>query len=498
MAAEVVVAQKQVSGGTPATQDSKPKKRAVVLIHGMGNQSPMTTLRGFVEAVWTTHDELGGEDRGQTWAVPDEALDSHELKRITTRGDADGVRTDFFEFYWAHLMRETQLSSVLWWLQHLLFRRLRNVPIGVRFRWLLAWAATIVLGVFLVWMAWSALAFVVPDFRVAPLWIHLASVVGLGLVLWFLRHRILIEVVGDAARYLTASPENIGARAAIRDAGVALLRSLHEAEGYDRIIVVGHSLGSVIGYDVVSAYWTEIRKTLSHGTRELDVLSDIEQAAAQLRAGDVALTSYRDRQRCYGRELAKITDGKWLVSDFVTLGSPLAHAHFLLVDDFSKPLVSEIDQASDGWLGKRFGLDKDNRDKAAFERVATLFGVRAVQREFPVAPPQTEEGDRFSYRPKPREPRRLLHHAAPFAPVRWTNIFAEFHAVILGDPVAGSIAPLFGPGAKDVPLKGGAASAPFAHGVYWKLPKRRNNSVPPHIDELRKALNLADKKEAES
>ena len=498
MAAEVVVAQNQQAGGASAKQDSEPKKRAVVLIHGMGNQSPMTTLRGFVEAVWTTHGDLGGKDRTQTWAVPDESLDSHELKRITTRADGKGIRTDFFEFYWAHLMRGTQLSSVLWWLQHLLFRRLRNVPKDVRIRWWLAWAAAILLTAVLLWMAWSALALVVPDFRVVPLWLHLASVVGLGLVLWYLRHRILIEVVGDAARYLTASPENIGARGAIRGAGVALLRSLHKSGDYDRIIVAGHSLGSVIGYDVISAYWTEIRKTLSHGSGELEALAEIEAKAAKLRAGYVPLAIYRDKQRCYGRELAKITDGEWLVSDFVTLGSPLAHAHFLLVDDFAKPLASEVKQAKEGWLAERYGLDKEkDSEKTAFERVATLFGVRAVQREFPVVPPQTEEGDKFSYQPKPKEQRRLLHHAAPFAPVRWTNIYAVFHGGFRGDPVAGPVAPLFGPGAKDVSLKGGAASGLFSHGVYWQQDDD-SSAAPPHIVALREALNLADETESDS
>ncbi len=157
----------------------RANKRAVVLIHGMGNQSPMATLRGFVEAVWTTDDSLGGQHRRETWAVPDTALGSHELKRIATRADGTGIRTDFFEFYWAHLIHSTRLSSVLWWVKHLLFRRLRRVPSEVRSRWFLAWAAAILLALAVAWMAWSALALVGPFAIIRP-WLHLASAVVLG------------------------------------------------------------------------------------------------------------------------------------------------------------------------------------------------------------------------------------------------------------------------------------------------------------------------------
>jgi hypothetical protein len=469
-------------------------KRAVVLIHGMGNQSPMATLRGFVEAVWTTDDSLGGEDRGETWAVPDTALGSHELKRITTRADRDGIRTDFFEFYWAHLMQSTRLSSVLWWLKHLLLRRPRRVPSEVRSRWLLGWAAMILLAAAIVWMAWSALALVNPWFAVLPVWAHLASAVVLAGVLWYLRHRVLVEVVGDAARYLTASPENIAARAAIRDAGVRLLRELHKG-AYGRIIIAGHSLGSVIGYDIIGIYWTEIRNSLAHDSQaERAALSAIEEAAAKRRGSPpMPLTAYRNAQRAYGRKLDEISGGLWRISDFVTLGSPLTHAHFLMVDDSERPLPSEVAQA-EGWLGDRFGLQKPDSAKTAFERVATLFGVRASQREFPVSPPQTEIGDEFSYKPDAKKARRLLHHAAPFAPVRWTNIFAAFRQGLRGDPIGGPVAPLFGPGVRDVPLEGGAASGFFAHGVYWQMPEE-GGGAPPHIKALRDALSLADKDE---
>src|SRR5690606_29229619 len=62
-----------------------------------------------------------------------------------------------------------------------------------------------------------------------------------------------------AERYLTPDPGNIAARTAIRTEGLTLLRRLHEVGIYDRVAVVGHSLGSVIGYDVLRLFWDQAR-----------------------------------------------------------------------------------------------------------------------------------------------------------------------------------------------------------------------------------------------
>ncbi len=56
---------------------------------------------------------------------------------------------------------------------------------------------------------------------------------------------LLTGYVGDAARYTSASPENISERQKIRKEGITLLKTLHEAgefKKYEKIIIVGHSL----------------------------------------------------------------------------------------------------------------------------------------------------------------------------------------------------------------------------------------------------------------
>ena len=112
-------------------------KQAVLLIHGVGFQRPMRTLRGFVEAVWTTDSSLRRPHvPAQVWSKPDTIADSFELRRLTTAQNTHGVRTDFFEFYWAHLLEGTTLQQVFLWLRSLLWRNPLRIPRPLLFAWL--------------------------------------------------------------------------------------------------------------------------------------------------------------------------------------------------------------------------------------------------------------------------------------------------------------------------------------------------------------------------
>ena len=73
-------------------------------------------------------------------------------------------------------------------------------------------------------------------------------------VLGYFAHTRVVASFGRVVRYTRALPDNIASRKAIRERGLKLLDDLHRAE-YDRIIVVGHSLGALLAYDLVSYYW---------------------------------------------------------------------------------------------------------------------------------------------------------------------------------------------------------------------------------------------------
>src|SRR5688572_30105812 len=106
-------------------QPSKPGPRqAIVLIHGIGEQRPMDTLRSFVGAFL---------DPSGYHSKPDTLSDSYELRRIKLRrasrceGSTEDINlewpeTDFYEYYWAHQMYGTTWSHVASWS----FRTLRR------------------------------------------------------------------------------------------------------------------------------------------------------------------------------------------------------------------------------------------------------------------------------------------------------------------------------------------------------------------------------------
>ena len=64
-----------------------PGKQAVLLIHGIGEQRPMSTLRGFVDAVWTRNESIHHPHINaaeELWSKPDSISGNFELRRLTT------------------------------------------------------------------------------------------------------------------------------------------------------------------------------------------------------------------------------------------------------------------------------------------------------------------------------------------------------------------------------------------------------------------------------
>ena len=85
--------------------------------------------------------------------------------------------------------------------------------------------------------------------------------------------------LGDAARYFRNSPANVAARRAIRKNAVDTLDQLHRSRDYDRIVVVAHSLGTAVAYDMLRAYYSRICDQMKAD----DALKDRIQAARRRR-----------------------------------------------------------------------------------------------------------------------------------------------------------------------------------------------------------------------
>jgi hypothetical protein len=413
-------------------------RQAVVVIHGIGEQLPMETLRGFVEAV-TPDARRGGGLSAKALSKPDYISPTLELRRMAVPGDdrewtpGSFVSTDFYELYWAHLMAGTAWHHVLAWVAQLLLRRPTAVPRRLRLAWGVSWIAVL--------LALAAI-FGPTGPRSAGQWSLLGALAGLALLLCRSTGTYFgLQYAGDAARYLSPRPENVGVRLAIRSEAIRLLEGLHDDptwRRYHRIVVVGHSLGSVIAYDALTHLWQRRHhpseaSPLSPGPAAVEAHEP--PAGSEARAIDQA----RREQSAAWREQREI-GVQWKITDFVTLGSPLAHAPFLMASD-----------------------ERDLEE-------------RVKQREYPTCPPQPNDPrDRQYGRDLLASPTgsRMLHHAAPFACTRWTNLYFD------RDIIGGKIEHL----GEWIDNRGLEPRGFFPHTSYWK-------SGADH-GELLRALDLS-------
>jgi hypothetical protein len=410
---------------------TKPRQ-AVVIIHGIGEQRPMETLRSFVLGVLGSAKRADGSRK--FYSKPDPNADTFELRRY--RAFAGRTDSDFVEFYWQHQMPIAAWRFLLMWLWSLMTRPVKAMPPRFVILWLVAWAAFALLAAALALPLLARLGIPVPAVELPSKLTGGAAIVA-GAVGFVVR-----AFVGDAAIYLNPHPRTVEARNAIRSSGVALLERLHKDGRYDRIIVVGHSLGSVIGYDILSFAWHRASEEFRRKVEAGEVPNDPQAAFASAEALAASTNQpnfdliWQLKTRFVAAETRKL-GLNWLVSDFVTLGSPLAHASLLLA-----------------------------RGPADFQR-------RVEERELPTAPPFRDDGKKFSFErkgPSTQKPRHILQvpdHAALFALTRWTNLYFPCRAFFYGDLVGGPIRPLFGTGVADYPVVTKVWNGWLAHTNYW-------------------------------
>jgi hypothetical protein len=262
------------------------------------------------------------------------------------------------------------------------------------------------------------------------------------------------------------------------------------------VVVVGHSLGTIIAYDLVSLLWAVREQSLRIGEDEATFrkLRAVEQAAHELADGTPAKwLAYREAQRAFRLSLRTGAEGEdgtrrerapseeWLISDLVTLGSPLAHAACLLARD-----ETDLADKKARWL---FPTDPPHFQKIESEQREKIVAGRDPPGAEVWGPPE----GLFSYFVADRK--WAMHHAAPFAAVRWTNIHDPHRMIFQGDIISGPAAPVFGPGVLDIDLKALRGQARrFSHTHYWTLTA---DGPAPHIDALRKAINLLDRPDGE-
>lgn len=555
-----------------------PKRTAVLVVHGMGLQRPLDTVRELVNAVWLGGAESGAEKK--IWVHPERSGTDLDLPVITTNAipGTDGRRADFHELYWSHLMSETRAVAVLFWLFELV-RKGPRLNRGMNEVWwagavfmvlviqsislllLLAvarsthivdqpaslliapiqmfmilgaatcigstlqgstriakWAGAFTLGLAVVYAAatftpqteqfvtnllptgmalmatiilmgtrWGLPAFAVAyamafsfellrqvltggtewlPWTLTSEWCAFAAWIIIAIYL-IINAAFLQPYLGDAARYFRNAPSNVAVRREIRRQAVATLEALHRSGKYDRIVIVAHSLGSVIAYDMLRAYFGRVFRHLPADAPELkSLIEDID-------AGALTDEAMREKGRALIAGLAGVVEERqakgdadaraWLVTDFITLGSPLTHAHYFLCRG-----------------------DDDAALEADFRR-------KVQERELPTCPPRLIDGDGMLTHVHSRSRARRFHYGAIFALTRWTNLYFPKSQLFWGDAIGGPMSDVFGEAVFDVPVCKNHQGEPdfFSHRDYWDV-AGDGGYHGPHIATLRDAIDLAD------
>jgi hypothetical protein len=337
------------------------------------------------------------------------------------------------------------------------------------------------------WKAFLDIALLTVNYAPASPWL-------IGYLALFLTFAaiFIVPYLGDCARYLRDAPDNIEARNRIRQLGLEVLEELHRRQSngvvrYDRIVVVAHSLGSVIAYDVLRAFFVkqtggmDLKPATVQALRPLDALPDDGLAATTFSLGEVdggpawvahgtptkpTAAEYQTMVRwafgtaCREQRIDMGEDvpvAPWRISDFITMGSPLTHATLLMTDD-----------------GKSTSLEN-----------------KVELREYPVSPPRRskDEDGRVLYSRTPARsavgsdrPLRL-QHAGMFALTCWTNLYFAQRFVVFGDFIGGPIHPRLSPGTVNVPLSTKLFGGLFNHVHYWRR-EEEAGAATPHIRAL--------------
>ena len=124
------------------------EKQAIVIIHGIGEQRPILTLRGFVEPITRYLRDVLKQARQSEdifWEKPDAISGNYETRKMVMRKGQHHPSTHFYEFYWAHHMRDTKFSHLSDWLKRVVFRKPTHVSKRLLPVFFLVWSLIVII-----------------------------------------------------------------------------------------------------------------------------------------------------------------------------------------------------------------------------------------------------------------------------------------------------------------------------------------------------------------
>jgi hypothetical protein len=257
---------------------------AVLVCHGMGQQVPFQTLDCIARAIVAAHQ--GHAEVVARLVQPGVEQSSMGRVEITLRDGAGGAAREIhlYEAYWAPLTEKAiSFRRAAWFLIESGIRGLRACTRPTFQRWMFTgWKDLKLKGRTALLLA-ALLALALPLLALASLG-ALAWFVGLAMALaWHLKvvtltlallaywkamaafRRFVVQYMGDVAIYVSSNEVNEfwKIRDEIKDIGMRAASVVYNAlappaEGgatfaYGQVVVVGHSLGSVVAYDTLNA-----------------------------------------------------------------------------------------------------------------------------------------------------------------------------------------------------------------------------------------------------
>ena len=321
-----------------------------------------------------------------------------------------------------------------------------------------------------------------------------------GYVLVFASAKFLSSF-GDVARFIDDDAVNAHARGNVLRGAVELITKVNDSSRYQRVVVVAHSLGSIVGYEALHHAFAAVSEqipVLGNDPSFDDRNEAYVELLKQLNTEEVSQEQLREAKDNLRRKLNEQSDRKrWIVSDFITLGSPLAHSDFLWGD--SGEFVKRLEQ-------RRFSAAPPLRQRSG---PSATFGEQSVLADHGYDD-DARPGWRYVFWRSQATPRfAALHHAAVFALTNWTALF--YRNDIFGGPIGEgtpSVSAELRSGhedptavrvfrdVKDVPLDStrrtlaGFARA-YSHSYYWNQPpsKRLHDGWRACLDQLEEIIS---------
>lgn len=395
-------------------------KTAIVVIHGMGNQYPMETITDFVDNLFKKEENKDNNPKS-IYSAPERITGSFDQRKLI--GFHNNVQYDCYEYYWAHLIKEPSVSDTISWMYKLIWKkepseRLNKYISIIRMSSIGLLLLISIIIFFYYWLfTWII--------SCCPLWSHLFFFIVSVVAFYKLRNifRLLTQSFGDVIRYTVPHPSNIEGRQKISNNAVEFLTNLHDKD-YSRIVIVGHSLGSIIAYEMLINTFGHLNKLFKNVERieEKDKEELLEVS----------------REESFNK--MQFMGWKWKVSDFITCGSPLCHAEMILTK---------------------------NKD---------LFKNKKELGEYPVSEPIQDSRKLFYLNKKTKK--YIPTHYSVFKYVEWNNIHFE------NDIIGGKLRALFGQDIHDhPPIKPKTFKRILAsHTQYWN--KKQEEKSFKIIEEI--------------